>query len=127
MAGAKTFDELKAWQRAEQFRQFVSEVVARAPAARDRDFCWQIRRASRSATDNLAEGFGRYYAKEFHRYVVIARGELNEARNQLHRGFRDGILTQAEYDRGMELSEHALKTTAGLQRYLKSCIPSKHK
>ena len=123
MAVAKTFQDLVAWQRCEQLRQFVAGLTSRAPAAKDRDFCWQIRRASRSATDNIAEGFGRYYPKEFHRYVQIARGEINETMNHLHRGFKDGCLTQAEFDTGMDLALHAVRTTAGLQRYLKSCIP----
>ena len=73
--------------------------------------------------DNLSEGFGRFYPKEFHRYVLIARGELNETRNQLMRGLRSGYLTRAEYDEGIERWTHAIKTTAGLQRYLLSCIP----
>jgi four helix bundle protein len=89
--------------------------------------CWQIRRSSRSATDNIAEGFGRYYPKEFHRYVQIARGEINETMNQLHRGLKDGCLTPEEYEKGMELALHAVKTTAGLQRYLNSCIPDNKK
>ena len=123
MAAAKTFQELKAWQRCEQLRQFVAGVTSRPPASLDRDFCWQIRRASRSATDNIAEGFGRYYPKEFHRYVQMARGEINETLNQLHRGLKDGCLSPDDYDRGTELALHAVKTTAGLQRYLRACIP----
>jgi four helix bundle protein len=127
MAAARTFDELKAWQRCEQLRQFISLITSRPPAIGDRDFCWQIRRSSRSATDNIAEGFGRYYPKEFHRYVQIARGEINETMNQLHRGLKDGCLTPEEYEKGMELALHAVKTTAGLQRYLNSCIPDNKK
>ena len=123
MAGAQTFNELKAWQRSDDLHQFVVELTKLPATARYRDFCSQIYRASASATDNIAEGFGRYYPKEFHRYVQIARGELNETRNQLHRGMRSGYITEVQYRRGLELADHALKTTAGLQRYLKSCIP----
>ena len=125
MAGATRFDELQAWQRSEDLRQFVVAVTSKPPAARDFDFCRQIRRAAGSATDNIAEGFGRFYPREFHRYVQIARGELNETLNQLHRGLKDGYLTRAEYERGVVLANHAISTTAGLQRYLKSCIPQK--
>ena len=110
-------------QRAEALRQFVYRLISHPPASLDRDFCWQIKRASRSATDNIAEGFGRYYPKEFHRYVQIARGELNETRNQLIRGFRDGLISKPDYERALDLWKHAIGTTAGLQRYLWSCIP----
>ena len=125
MAGAKTAEELVAWQRSENLRIFIVAIIRRPPASLDRDFCWQIKRASSSVTDNISEGFGRYYPKEFHRYVLIARGELNETRNQLNRGFRDGLISQQQYEEGVELWEHAIKTTAGLQRYLASCIPKK--
>jgi hypothetical protein len=65
--------------------------------------------------------------KEFHRYVQMARGEINEALNQLHRGLKDGCLSADEYDKGRELALHAVKTTAGLQRYLRSCIPERRR
>lgn len=123
MAGAKTADELTAWQCADRLDQFIVQLTSRPSVARHRDFCWQIRRASGSATDNIAEGFGRYYPKEFHRYVLIARGELNETRNQLMRGHRSGYITLADFDHGIDLWGHAIRTLSGLQRYLLSCIP----
>ena len=125
MAGAKTVEEMTAWQRCEDLRAFVVIIIRRPPASLDRDFCAQIKRASGSVTDNISEGFGRYYPKEFHRYVLIARGELNETRNQLERGFRDGLLTKEQYETAIDLWLHAIRTTSGLQRYLAFCIPKK--
>jgi four helix bundle protein len=111
------------WHCADCLDRFIVALTGRPAVARHRDFCGQILRASGSVTDNISEGFGRYYPKEFHRYVQIARGELNETRNHLMRGLRSGYITQAEFDEGIELWGHAIRTTAGLQRYLLSCIP----
>ena len=54
MAGAKTVEEMTAWQRCEDLRAFVVIIIRRPPASLDRDFCAQIKRASGSVTDNIS-------------------------------------------------------------------------
>jgi hypothetical protein len=39
---AKTFNELAAWQRADELRRFVMEVTERPAVARDFRFCDQL-------------------------------------------------------------------------------------
>jgi four helix bundle protein len=43
----------------------VAQAVQWHGHGRDRDFCDDLRRAVRSAPANIAEGFGRWHAREF--------------------------------------------------------------
>ena len=123
MAGVRRFEDLVAWRLSEELREYVFEITSRGGAARDSDYRSQIRRSSASATDNIAEGFGRFRPKEFARFVEIARGSINETMSQLHRGRKCAYLTQGEYEKAISLAKQALAATAGLQRYLLSCTP----
>jgi four helix bundle protein len=125
MAGVRRFEDLVAWKLSEELRDCVFDVTGRGLAARDPDYRSQIRRASASAPDNIAEGFGRFRPKEFSRYVEIARGSINETMSQLHRGRKCGYLSQQQYEAAISLAKQALAATAGLQRYLLSCAATK--
>lgn len=122
MAGVRQFEDLMAWKLSEELRDEVFRATGQGLAARDPDFRSQIRRSSASAPDNIAEGFGRFRPKEFARFVEIARGSLNETMSQLHRGRKCGYFSQAEYEHAIALAKQALAATAGLQRYLLSCV-----
>src|SRR6266496_912433 len=49
-------------------------------------YCNQIRESSRSARKNISEGFGRYYPKEFARFLRNANGSLHETKDHLLEG-----------------------------------------
>jgi hypothetical protein len=56
--GVRRFEDLIAWQLADELHREILEFTATPPAANDRDFCNQIRTATRSAKTNTSEGFG---------------------------------------------------------------------
>jgi four helix bundle protein len=88
------------------------------PAKADRDFCHDIRRSSRSAPANIAEGFGRETHREFAHYLSIARASLLETDNHLQDACDCEYLTEAERQRLSALATRALKTATRLQSYL---------
>jgi hypothetical protein len=81
--GAKTFQELAAWQLAAELRDQVIAAIEKPPLCHHRKLCDQLERAVEHAPGDIAEGFGRYYPREFARYLGIARSELMEAQNHL--------------------------------------------
>ena len=118
--GARTFNELAAWQRADEIRQFVLEVTARPHVARDFRFCDQCKAAARSAPNNIAEGFGRYHHKEFAQFVRIALGSIQEVRDQMFEAHKLRYISEAEL-LGVETTiKRAIASCAGLERYLRS-------
>jgi len=57
---AKRYEELDAWQLADELKREVYALTAAGPAANDFGFRDQIRDSAASNSKNIAEGFGRF-------------------------------------------------------------------
>jgi four helix bundle protein len=119
---ARRFEDLTVWQLASRLQQGVFAFTARRSAVADVKFCDQIRDSSRSAARNTAEGFGRYYPKEFARFLVIAAGSLAETVNHLHDALQQGYVTAAEHEQLTRVAFRALKANRRLRGYLKHAV-----
>lgn len=84
MALAQRFEELEIWQAARVFAGAIYRISGPGSAA-DRDFAFvnQIRSAAVSGSNNIAEGFECDSAKEFQRFLTIARRSSGEVRSML--------------------------------------------
>ncbi|HVQ38976.1 MAG TPA: four helix bundle protein [Pyrinomonadaceae bacterium] len=67
------FEDLIAWQKARKLTAEIYRVTAIAPFASDFGLKDQIRRAAVSSMSNLAEGFERGRATEFHSFCPSQR------------------------------------------------------
>jgi four helix bundle protein len=65
MGGARSFTELRFWQRARKWSADIFEQTMRPPFARDERLVVQINDSSESVMSNMAEGFGRGTQEEF--------------------------------------------------------------
>jgi four helix bundle protein len=85
--GAKKLDELRAYLAARAFKLEVYAIIDESPSAqRDFGFLDQLRDAVAGGEANVAEGFGRYLAGDFTRFLRIARGCVDEAMGWLQDG-----------------------------------------
>jgi len=66
---ARRYPDLECWQLANELKLRVYAFTAIEPAAWDRKYCAQIRDAARSAPRNIAEGFGRFWPREFAQFL----------------------------------------------------------
>jgi hypothetical protein len=73
VAGANRFQDLTCYQLASELRTRVAEAVESTGIARDRDLADQLRRAARSVTGNIAEGFASRSHAEFARFLTISK------------------------------------------------------
>src|SRR5262245_24927952 len=97
MSAAKRYQDLVCWQLADELEQLVFELTATVPAFRDFKFRDQIRDSSSSATRNIAEGFARYWPRDFARFLTIARSSLTETHNCAGAVTQEGILHRGEH------------------------------
>ena len=124
--GAKTFRELRAWQRADALRQEVIALAATPSVKADRNFCDSLRKTTSSVCRNLAEGFARFSKTEFAHAVRIALGSLAEVQDHLIEARANGYVTETRYEELLELSEHAKATMTRLLKYLQKARDRAH-
>jgi four helix bundle protein len=117
---AKRYQDLVAWQLAEQLRREVIAFTGRPAVARDRQFCDQIRDAAASGPNNITEGFLRYSHRDFARFALIARSSIGETQTELGDARDRRYLSEADYERLRTLAERALAAVTGLHTYLRT-------
>lgn len=72
------FQDLIVWKEARFFRENISVVCKAFPKEEQFRLVDQLRRASRSITANIAEGYSRYHYQENIQFCRQARGSLIE-------------------------------------------------
>jgi four helix bundle protein len=123
---ARSFTELAAWQLSNELKIGIYELIRTGPAQADLEFRNQIRNAAASAPRNIAEGFGRFYPKEFSQYLRIANGSLMETSNHLADGVDRRYFRRDDADRLQLLARRASSAVTGLIKYLQTAKPPKN-
>jgi four helix bundle protein len=121
MATVNRFEDLVAWQLANDLKVRVYALIAKPRVGRDVNFCDQIRESSRSAPRNIAEGFTRYRPREFARFLTIALGSLGETQNHLRDALEQEYIDKIEFNDLMLLSSRAIGASVRLYQYLINC------
>jgi four helix bundle protein len=125
VAGVARFEDLIAWQRARLLARMVYAATRLEPFARDRALAWQIQRAAVSIMANLAEGFERGRATEFHQFASTAKASCAEVRSHLYLAFDNGYLNEVEFNRLMYLALEVSRVVGGLRADLERQVRSK--
>ena len=118
--GVDRYEDLVAWQLANELKEKVYELIDNSPARNDFEFRDQIKGSSSSAPANIAEGFGYYDHKQFARYVRIARASEMETHNHLGDGVKRRYWTDDEASPLRQLAKRAIGAATGLLRYLET-------
>ena len=116
MAAVKSFEELECWKAARELRIFASRnVIRNFPSDERYALTSQLRRSSRSVSDNIAEGYGRYHYQENIQFCRVARGSLHESLNQVITAEEEGYINEEVV---LEYREIFKKTEAILNGYI---------
>lgn len=78
------FEDLPAWKAAHELVGRVYALTRDGSFAQPGDLRDQLRRASLSVSNNIAEGFERGTTAELLMFLYIARGSAGEVRSMLH-------------------------------------------
>jgi len=119
---AKSFEELRVYQRAEELADFVWDIVLAWQMVAKDTIGKQMIRSADSIGANIAEGHGRGSYVDNRRFVRIARGSLYETRHWLRRAYRRKLLTDDEIQKLKGIIENL---GPQLNAYLKSIGPPK--
>lgn len=92
----KTFEDLDVWKKAREVRMFVYHITMKFPKEEKYGLTGQINRSSRSVTNNIAEGYGRYYYQENIQFCRISRGSLNETLDHMITAVDENIIEAQE-------------------------------
>ena len=109
------FEDLIAWQKARTLTRQIYVVSRKGNFGNDRALASQIQRASTSIMSNIAEGFDRGGHREFHHFLVIAKGSCAEVRSQLYIAFDAGYLDQSEFNDLLQRAEEVGRIIGGLR------------
>ncbi|PKN64988.1 MAG: four helix bundle protein [Deltaproteobacteria bacterium HGW-Deltaproteobacteria-15] len=113
----KCFENLEAWKIARELTNRIYGLTREEPMARDFGFIDQIRRASVSVMNNLAEGHERGSSKEFVKFLFIARGSAGEVRSMLYVALDQGYMLRENFEDIRDLAIRCSQLCWGLIKY----------
>ena len=114
----RSFEDLECWRACTEVRRFITELVKKYPKDEKYELVDDMKRAARSTTHNVAEGFGRFHFQENIQFCRISRGSLYELIDQLITSLDDGYITPEECQKGRALISRALALLNGYINYL---------
>jgi four helix bundle protein len=116
---ARHYRELFCWQLSNDLKRRIYAFTDKEPISNDRGFYNQIRDSARGAPRTIAEGFGRFRAADFARYLEFARASLLETQNHLDDALDLNYLTTENHADLFKLADRAIGATTNLHKYLK--------
>ena len=119
----QNFKDLLDWQRAVELFVLVHGVVRRIPTPERYDFGSQMRRAARSVSANIAEGFGRDHLGDYLRSLSVARGSAMEVESDLLVLKAVDLVPVAELQSPISCADELARMIASHAKNLRSQFP----
>jgi four helix bundle protein len=120
----QTLETLQAYQFAREFRKLMYAVARRLPDIERFGLASQVRRASGSLTNNIAEGHGRHHFRDQSHFLVQARGSLEELIDDLNVCEGEKYLSAEEVLRLKSEDATVQRVINGYGRYLRDQLQS---
>ena len=94
MATIKRFEDLEIWIEARRLSKEIIIISKNSDLKNDFKLNAQIKSASGSVMDNIAESFERNGNREFIQFLSIAKGSAGETRSQIYRLFDNDFINE---------------------------------
>jgi len=114
-----TFEDLEVYKTARDFRRAMYNVARTLPEFEKYGLASQIRRAAVSLTNNIAEGHGRWHYLDHIKFVLQARGSLQELVDDLNVCEDEKYLPSVQVAELKERGWHVMKLVNGYMRWLR--------
>ena len=116
----QTFEDLEVYQVAREFRKGMYRVARRLPEEEKFGLTSQIRRAAVSLTNNVAEGHERFHFLEQIKFMLQARGSLEELLDDLNVCIDENYLSVDDIEKLKSEGWRVHKLINGYIRFLRS-------
>ena len=118
MEQVRSFEDLECWKACNDFRKFIRRITKNLPAEEKYELVSQMKRASRSVTNSIAEGYGRFHFKENTQFCRQSRGSLYELKDDLIIAMDEEYITKEEFNEGIQKFEKCVLILNGYINYL---------
>ncbi len=115
----QTFEDLEVYKAAGEFRKVMYGVSRRLPDFERFELASQVRRAAVSLTNNIAEGHGRFHYLDQIKFMLQARGSLQELLDDLNVCENEKYLPSSEVAQLKQQGWQALRLLNGYLRWLR--------
>jgi len=113
------FRDLEVWQLCKTIRAEIWNLCKTFPKDEKYRLSDQMIRSSRSATDCIAEGYGRYHYQENIQFCRQSRGSLYELMNQMDTALECEYIDQNYFNDMIKKIKSAIRLLNGYIKYLK--------
>ena len=111
-------NKLIVWQKSHELTLKIYEITKNFPKEELFGLTSQIRRAAASVPSNIVEGKARGSNKEYKRFLLVARGSLEETKYQLLLAKDLKYIDEQKYKDVLNLSKDVGRLLAGLIKTL---------
>jgi four helix bundle protein len=109
---------LEIWQQCKEIRREIWQLTKTFPNEEKFRLSDQMVRSSRSATDCIAEGYGRFHYQENIQFCRQARGSIFELMNQVDTALDCDYIDENYFTILIDKIQNAIRTLNGYIRYL---------
>lgn len=114
---ARSFFELRTWKESHELVMEIYSITFVFPNHERFGLIGQLRRAALSVPSNIAEGTGRGSKKDLVRFLVMARGSVQEVIYQLYLASKLNYLEEEKY---VQLQKRYQGLSLGLTKHIES-------
>jgi four helix bundle protein len=112
-------EDLIVWIKCRELKNKLTKIAREFPSEEKYRLTDQLIRASRSVTNNIAEGYGRFHFQENIQFLRQSRGSLYECKDHLYFALDDGYISMGKFNFLNEECSICLKLLNGYIKYLK--------
>lgn len=120
MDRSESFENLICWQKAYELKKRLkNDLLPVLPPSENFELKSQIRRAARSSTANIAEGWGRFHYLDSNKFYYNSRGSLAELLDHIIEARDENYLSEQLFQELRNQILEAIKVLNGFIFYLK--------
>ncbi len=114
----RSFEDLEVWRVCQDLRKRLACLARELPKEEKFRLTDQMIRASRSVTNNIAEGYGRFHYQENIQFCRQSRGSLYELVDHLTICVEEDYLSSENFNKLKSDCERAVRLLNGFIRFL---------